>query len=317
MSSKIVTMETEKALNLANKLKKSRIAVTCCDAGSANIIFDLLYALNLKNFKICLEGPAINICKKIFPNKKNLDKKAFLDETDILISGTSWSSEIEHNIRKMASVRGIEIIATLDHWVNYRERFNFNNETILPDEIWVFDNYALNIANMEFKNIPIKLHKNYYLENQVNIIKNKNNLHKLEKKKVLYVLEPIRKKWLPNETQSGEFQALNFFMNNLAILNITLDTELILRLHPSEKKEKYVEWLNSTKFESKRIEGADVPIPNHMSEANLVLGCDSFMLVLASLAGKKVVSTLPPWAPLSSLPHSEITHLRNQSGIFI
>ena len=302
---------------LALKLKKYKIGVTCCDAGSANIIFDFLHSLSINHFLIYIEGPAINICKAKFPNKINMTLNVFLDEIDFLITGTSWSSSIEHDIRLIAKSRNIRTVATLDHWTSYKERFQFNSQFILPDEIWVFDKYALNIAKKEFKKTPIALLKNFYLENQIKNIKLKSNLKNFGQQKIVYISEPIRTKWLENEICSGEFQALNFFVKNLKILNIKYDCNFILRLHPSEKKEKYVNWLSSTNFLKKEISTSCSPISDHLSDADLVLGCQSNLLAIALLAGKKVISTLPPWAPSCCLPQPGIMHLKTFPGVNI
>ena len=71
---------------LANQLKKYKIGITCCDAGSANIIFELLDSLSLTNFEICLEGPAVTICKIKFPNKINLPVNIFIERVNFLIT---------------------------------------------------------------------------------------------------------------------------------------------------------------------------------------------------------------------------------------
>ena len=153
------------------------------------------------------------------------------------------------------------------------------------------------------------------MENQVNNIKLGSDFKISDQKKIVYILEPIRKKWLRNESCSGEFQALNFFVKNLKVLNINYNCSLVLRLHPSENEEKYVQWLNSTYFLKKKISTSSTPINYDLSDADLVLGCESYLLAVALHAGKKVISTLPPWAPECCLPHSGILHLKAMSGI--
>jgi len=47
-----------------------------------------------------------------------------------------------------------------------------------------------------------------------------------------------------------------------------------------------------------------------------VVGCESFALVVALAAGRRVCSTLPPWAPPCRLPQPGIVRLADRwSGI--
>ena len=74
----------------------------------------------------------------------------------------------------LAKNKNKKLIAYLDHWVNYRERFIYKKKIIQPNEIWVSDHFALNAAKKIFKKIPIKLKKNYYYYFLKNKIKKKN-----------------------------------------------------------------------------------------------------------------------------------------------
>ncbi len=302
-------------LLLAETLKNKKIGVSCCDAGAANIIFKMLEVLNIVDFVVCLDGPAIQICNKYFQEKINYSKSQFFANINFLLTGTSWSSNLENEVRKIAHRKGIQSVVALDHWTNYKNRFYYKNEYILPSEIWVFDEYAFKIAQGDFLNITVKLYKNFYMENEINIIKNFENKNKTKKFKIVYILEPIRKKWLDNETVSGEFQALDYFIKNMSALEINFDSHLILRLHPSENKAKYTRWLNKTCFSKKELVNSTTPIEKQLSDADIVLGCESNLLVIALFAGKKVVSTLPPWAPECILPHKGLLKLKNMVGV--
>ena len=55
-------------------------------------------------------------------------------------------------------------------------------------------------------------------------------------KDVLYILEPIRDIWDEKSNIKGEFQALEFFIKNLKLLNLNKNCNIILRIHPSEKR---------------------------------------------------------------------------------
>ena len=80
------------------------------------------------------------------------------------MTSTSWGSDLEREVIKIALDKKIRVAAYLDHWVNYLERFLQNGTFILPDEIWTGDEVALNLARIIFGNTPVRLVKNEYFE---------------------------------------------------------------------------------------------------------------------------------------------------------
>ena len=119
------------------------VAVVCHDAGAANIILSWLSAAGLDGCRIYLKGPAAQLWSLRLPVSALADTlKAALWGCETLISGTGWESDLEHRARLLARDRTINSIAVLDHWVNYAQRFERGGVTVLPDEIWVTDDYA-------------------------------------------------------------------------------------------------------------------------------------------------------------------------------
>ena len=108
----------------------------------------------------------------------------------------------------------------------------------------------------------------------------------------------------------GEFQALDFFINNLTKCQIPKSTKIRLRLHPSELSNKYDEWI-------KKNNNINIILDNYkclttsIGKANWVIGCESYGLILALKAKKTVISTIPPWGHKCRLPHNDIIQLRN------
>ena len=216
------------------------LGVACYDAGAANIIFSYISNLTINRFFADVDGPALKIFKSYFPKKEITPIKKFINKTNCLITGTGWSSKHEHNARVLASTSSVKSIAVLDHWVNYRERFIFEGVKALPDEIWVSDDYAYKIASKIFIDLKIKKIVNYYMLEQIKLIKKYSMKNKSDTKlKILYLLEPIRKVWKKNEREAGEFQALNFFLENFQKLKVNKGFEILLKPHPSEKANKY------------------------------------------------------------------------------
>ena len=69
-----------------------------------------------------------------------------------------------------------KLIVWLDNWINYKKRFYFKKKKIIPNEIWVNDNYSKKKIIKIIKT-KIILKKNYYLQNQ------KKEIKKYKKKK--------------------------------------------------------------------------------------------------------------------------------------
>ena len=147
----------------------------------------------------------------------------------MLISGTGWASDIEHQARRLARSRGVRSVAVIDHWVNYAERFVRNGETVWPDEFWVTDEYALEIAERSFPGRTVLQVPNRYVETQLREIA---RVDKTGAPELLYVLEPVRNDW--GRGTPGEFQALDYFVSRLPSLGLPSTAVICLRPHPSD-----------------------------------------------------------------------------------
>ena len=126
-------------MNKIHFKNKQPIAIVANDAGAANLILGWIKKNPSLKFNFCLTGPAEKILSKeiSFENNNNLDE--VLSKCNLLISGTSYFSMIEHYAREKAKKLKIYSIAIVDHWVNYSSRFIRKGKTVLPDNIWVFD----------------------------------------------------------------------------------------------------------------------------------------------------------------------------------
>lgn len=282
-------------------------AVVCHDAGAANIVIANLLETGRKNWRVFMRGPAEKLWKAAFPDAELYEAlDSTLDGAELLITGTGWGSNIEHDARKLALSRDIYSVALIDHWVNYPDRFIREGETVWPDEFWVTDDYALDIAKDAFKNQKVFQVPNYYIEKQLSDIA---SIDKTSTPELLYVLEPVRSEW--GRGKQGEFQALDYFISHLQELGLPPNIVIRLRPHPSDVPEKYDHWIarHSTLNIQKDV---STSIAHSLGRATWVAGCESFGLVLALMAGRKVFCTLPPWAPSCRLPHRGLIHIREQ-----
>src|SRR5207247_1993250 len=130
-------------------------------------------------------------------------------------------------------------VALIDHWVGYAARFVRHGETVLPDEIWVTDKYAFELARKQFEGRPIRWIPNRYLGSRLEQISTIEP--RAAPPELLYVLEPARSEW--GRGTPGEFQALEYFMEKLPDMGLADDTLIRLRPHPSDPIGKYDAWI--------------------------------------------------------------------------
>ena len=283
------------------------VAVVCHDAGAANIVLAEMQAAPSVKFLPVMQGPAANLwVQHGFKQSALLTLDDALLTARSVLSGTGWASDVEHKARQRASELGLTSVAMIDHWVNYPARFERHGELVLPDELWVTDTYALDIAAASFQRQSIRLLPNRYLQAQVSNIA---ALSGSATSKLLYVLEPLRFSW-PGCAQPAEFDALDFFVSNLSKIVSGKGLNIRLRPHPSDAEGKYTDWLTTN-----AKHGITMDTSSSLSEAigcaEWVAGCETAAMVVALAAGRKVLGTLPPGAPKCRLPHNGIVHLRD------
>ena len=278
----------------------SPLAVVCHDAGAANLIFSWLkdWPGELRPF---MDGPAKKMWKMAFP-EHSLESNLYdvFRDAKVLLTGTGWASNLEHDARIIAADRGLYSVATLDHWVNYSQRFERDVVRQLPDMLLVADEYAESIARKIFPDIKVNSMPNLYLNEQVKRIGNPPRLGN-----VLYLLEPVRNDW--GKGCLGEFQALDYAIKHLHLISDCKSPKITLRLHPSESQDKYEKYLSCYNF----IELDESPdVASAINNADVVVGVESFAMTVALEAKRPVFSSLPPWAPEIRLPQEGIIQIR-------
>lgn len=292
--------------------KSKKIAVISHDAGGAEIISSFVRKNNLVCFYV-LSGPAVKIFEDKLGVLTHKELNVAIDQADLILCGTSWKSKIEiEAIIKARTLKKYSIVF-LDHWVNYQERFIFNNMLVLPDEIFVFDEFALKIAQELFHGVKFRLIENpYFLDIKNQLLNLTIPLASQNDKfcNILYVCEPIREHALRvygNEMYWGynEDDALIFFLKQTNVLS-NKPIHITIRPHPSEEEEKY-DWVKS--LLPSVIISRKEPLINQIINSSLIAGCSSMAMVIGLLANKRVVSVIPPEGRSSGLPHKNIEKL--------
>jgi hypothetical protein len=285
------------------------IVVAAYDAGAANHIIEFVRArADRAAIRACMAGPALALWQRAFPGiAGDLDPAVAVADARTVISGTGWASSFEHDARQLARQRGITVIAVIDHWTNYRARFERAGTVILPDQIWVTDEHALALAGEFFPEVARVQLPNRYLDGLVREVAALQGPAASPPNQLLYLLEPIRDAWGARAVP-GEFAALDFFIRNLNLLGVGDGPTIRLRPHPSDPAGKYDLWMQSVAALSVTLD--DEPaLAQSLAWAGTVAGCQTYAMVVALAAGKRVFSSVPPDAPACILPHAGIVKM--------
>jgi hypothetical protein len=230
------------------------IAAISHDAGGAEILSSWLLRCR-EPYCLVTDGPATDIFLRKIGDRQSIPLAEAIEKCEWVLCSTSWQSSLERRAISLAKAGGKRVVAFLDHWVNFKERFQEDGVEVLPDEIWVGDVEAEKIARACFATIKIVLKPNPYFEDLLLEIK---KIHiaasDITKCSVLYVCEPIREHALlqyGNERYWGytEEDALRYFLQNIDALGFAV-SKIKIRPHPSESKSKY-DWA---------MNGASLPI---------------------------------------------------------
>jgi hypothetical protein len=217
---------------------------------------------------------------------------------DKIITGTSWSTDLEKKAIVKAKKENIPVITFIDNWSFYKERLTLNGQLILPDQIWVCDEHARNIALNELGDVNISVVKNPYL------LKQKEDYSIIsttfDYDYVLYLSENVGEHSASKSAPSfgyNDYDALAYYLSKknecdqkLSISNVE---KIIIRPHPSEKKDLYTKYIN-------KIDGYNIIVSNahslleQIKGSLYVVGLSSMAMAISCEVGKPTFSCIPP-----------------------
>ena len=226
-------------------------------------------------------------------------------QPDIILYGTGWLN-FNVIIKENSQKYNIKTIALIDHWGNYKRRFSKN---VLPDAIIVMDDTAQKIALDTFNSeVDIFKIKNYYLQD----ISHSYSLKKNNKKDfVVFISEPTKVD--PLDFNAVEYDLLTDILRKFE--------KVIIRLHPTEAKNKYNKVTSSyPKSIIKVVESSEEDLATTLSKSKLTIGIGSTALYVSFLLGIKTISYIPNRYKLSPitipLPQKySLTNLEDISSI--
>ena len=277
-----------------------KILIVANDSGGAEILAAFVYYNPKNQYIFCLDGPAKFIFARYGHLNYNSDlNKVFAQKIDQIITGTSWSTDLEKKAIVKAKNNNIPVITFIDNWCFYKERFFINGQLIFPDQIWVCDEHARNIALNELGDVNISIVKNPYLIKQkedYSIISTTFNYDY-----VLYLSENVgeHSSSKSNAPYFGynDYDALAYYLSKkneceqkLSISNVE---NIIIRPHPSEEKnlyKKYIDQINEYNI----IVSNEHSLLEQIKGSIYVVGLSSMAMAISCEVRKPTFSCIPP-----------------------
>lgn len=285
------------------------IGVVAHDAGGAEIISSYIRRQRL-NCVFCLEGAAVDVVARKLGAVPLLPLEALVERCEWLLCGTSSRSDLEWRAVGLARRTGKRCTVVLDHWVNYRQRFTRHGQWHWPDEVWVGDEIAARIARETLPELAQTLVPNAYFLDIQEEIKTIDVPPRAPGAglNILYVCEPLRDGGIAlygDERYWGytEEEALSYFLSNVRCLGDNI-ARIVVRPHPKEPQDKY-DWVTH-QFDLPLVCGEAKTLLEQIAACDIVAGCATMAMVVGLLAGKRVVSCVPPTGKTVPLPQAEI-----------
>jgi hypothetical protein len=271
-----------------------------------------------------VDGPALDIFSRKLPtfanNGRDHLERVVLD-SDWVLTSTSHPADLERRAIAAAKRCGIRTASFVDHWVNYPPRFETEDGSLLlPDEIWVGDDYAAALVRHHFPDIRCVLVGNPYFEDL------REELAKLEstrpvdgRLKILYLADSMVERPEHAYGQAHvmgftEFTALESFLRSLQRMALPSPLgEVRIRLHPVEPPGKYDPVV--AKFAQMPLTvSRGRPLLEDCVWADWVVGLFSTAMVVGLLSGRRVFCAIPNPDVACPVPHAEIIRWHTQQN---
>lgn len=272
---------------LIKELQECKNLVFCShDAGGAELLSSFIVANKLTG-KFLLSGPAIKVfhSKDLPIDENQID--ALKAETSILFSSTG-TTDFEYASISIARQLDVKAFVILDHWVNYTERFERRGEVVSPDLILVVDEYAFDIAKMEFPMIEIVLTTNYYFENIKRDFQNFDETM-IEYDYVFMCESRSTDSTIKLGSGNDNLHGITYFFDYLNSIGENT-SRILVRPHPSDLDKDYTSIVPKT-FPCVTISSKQ-SLQEILRISNVIVGCNSMALVIADAVGKTVFTAI-------------------------
>lgn len=278
------------------------VAVVTHDAGGAAILASYV-AQEKVDALFVLAGPAEQIFQQRLGEIQTVSLSEALAVSGWVLTGTGWQTDFEWQAIRQGRAAGKYVVTVLDHWVDYPARFVRNGMKYYPDEIWVGDKYAAELARKSLPELAIRQVDNPYFSYFVSEVVRMDSVADSERthgKNILFVSENINRDGFQQDA------AIRYFMSNLDSLGVEVG-QILIRPHPSELADKFA-WVAEEFGRDVRL-SSGAPLTEEVAASDIVAGCSSMAMALAAMARRRVISCIPDERIPLSLPFEQIEKL--------
>lgn len=294
--------------SVKNLKNKKKVLVIAHDAGGSEIIGAYISKhIDTHEFVVYTNGPGENIFKKyaiphvvLTISRDTIEREIKKNkDAEFVLLGTGWMSEFESLALEISKKEGLKTIVYLESWTDYRERFGYPSdswEQNIPDEIWVGDKPAFEIASKNFPEITVRLVPNEYF-NDI-----KKRYHALRN-----TTPPSQNILFLSDTS---IDVEDIFENLLRKLSQKHDSSaVIIRFHPSDSHNRFDEIIDRYSEIVHVEKSPEQDIVRDFLRAKVVIGRETVAMAASSIAGIKTISIAGD--TVLSIPFPEITRVQN------
>lgn len=234
-------------------------------------------------------------------DKKNVESFIENFRPDIIITGTSFPSNIELNCIKYFTNK-IPIISIIDHWINFKMRFVLNEQIYYPNNIFVIDKIAKKNATKEGipKELIILKNNSYfnYLKKWVPSLTYENLKSllgiELSCNYILYAPEPLSTFQLKKKFGFDEIDGLVNICKIFHEEKLYINTYIIVKCHANQDPDIFNKFINTLNNDlaNKIIVLIDFDINILIYYSKIVIGFFSNSLIEAIIMKKNVIRNL-------------------------
>jgi hypothetical protein len=212
----------------------------------------------------------------------------------LIIFGRCFGLRLDKKLHEWGTNKGIPVVSIIDHWSWYLDGYMIDGIVNLPDHILVNDNLAyddcvnegipadrLFVAGNPVLEELILTGKKKYIDKS----KLRSNYSFPEKRLIVFISEDLRDDFhIDKDINSID----EYFVLDEIIKLILPSDHLIIKMHPSEKSDKYDGYLS----ESVTVVGK-MDVHNLNQVADVVIGMGSILLLELAMLRKDVISFCP------------------------
>ena len=270
-----------------------KITAISNDAGATEYLAYLIKANNNTstiqwNIFALDNSPAYQIFTRLNLPFQILQKKEelYIDKnSDIILYGTGWQVDFNQIVKDICKKYTIKSIGLIDHWTSYPQRFIAH---ALPDFIMVMDDKAYHLAQTTFKdNTHILQNKNYFLE----YIQHTFSSLKKNLSFTVFISEPT------STIAQNNFQDQNAYgFTEYSVVKTLINKfdNLIIRLHPADKEDKYNSIIEENPNKNIQvIKPYEEELIHTLSKSKLTVGFDGMALYISYILGLNTVAFMP------------------------